>query len=219
MLYLNFVNCNPEIKNVRFQKGNRMPALPESLYRPIDELKGTLVLGFEEWEASDWVRDLNTGIESTNILVTRDLRDIFASRLARLEEPQSTFNISEETLRKWGTWMTSRDENGRFNMLNHYEKYWPLPPNTTVINFENWLSNPEYRKSSAKRLGIQYSDLGMKSVSNHGGGSSFGGPPKAGESRWKRFEDHPLMIEFIDQYNALSRPKHHWQKSYPYILE
>ena len=42
----------------------------------LDELTGTLVLGFEEWDAAKWVRELDTGVESVNVFVTRDLKDV-----------------------------------------------------------------------------------------------------------------------------------------------
>jgi len=199
LTYLNFVNSSPDIKGNRFKLGNEMPSLPDSCRTPLDKLNGTLVLGFEEWDAAKWVRDLDTGVESVNVFVTRDLKDVFASRLARLEQPKSQFSISEDTLKVWGEWMTGTDPEGNYKMLKHYRKYTPLPPNTTAVKFENWISSEEYRRSKATKLGIEFHNLGMDKESKHGGGSSFEKPPSPGQTRWERYKDHPMMREFIRQ--------------------
>lgn len=199
LVYLNFVNCNPVIKGSRFASGDSMPSLPDNLRRPMDKLKGTLILGFEEWDAAKWVRDLDTGVESTNVFVTRDLRDVFASRLARLCDPKSEFSIPDTTLKTWGKWMTDKDKDGRYKMLNYYRDYWPTPKNTVVLEYDGWLSSEEYRAEKAKELDIKFHNLGMDKVSEYGGGSSFDKLPEAGCSRWSKFADHPMMIEFLEQ--------------------
>lgn len=201
--YLNFVNCNPDIGGPRFEKGDGMPDLPDNLRTPMDKLKGTLILGFEEWDAAKWVRDLDTGVESTNVFVNRDLRDVFASRLARLCHPKSEFDIPGTILKTWGEWMTNKSKDGIYNMLKYYDEYWPLPDNTVVVKYDEWLYSDKYRVSKAEEVGIKHHGLGMDKVSKYGGGSSFDKLPEAGGSRWVKYAEHPMMVEFLKQLGGI----------------
>ena len=64
---------------------------------------------------------------------------MFASRLARLEQPKSHFSISEDTLKVWGEWMTGTDPEGNYKMLKHYRKYTLLLQTPPQLNLRTGL--------------------------------------------------------------------------------
>lgn len=70
----------------------------------------------------------------------------------------------------------------------------------TVILFDRWFSDAEYRRSICKRLDIPFTDAGLNEVVRFGSGSSFDARRYDGRAqemdvlnRWKEFEDDPLM--------------------------
>jgi len=110
----------------------------------------TVILSYEDrpYNASF----LNVGYSflknSTKIVITRDIKSIFASRVMG---GHSFFNINKTILETW-----LKNENS----------------DCTKIRYEDWLTSRSYRDDTSTNLGLQNIDI-THIVSTAGGGSSF----------------------------------------------
>ena len=117
------------------------------------------------YNCEDYIPQIKDGL---NILVLRDLYNLFASRLRHqtdyFDESKknhkkctSEFGLfTKPALSLWKTYATCYQSKKWFN-----------------INYNKWFSNKEYRKSLSKQLGGTFNDSTIQNVSVYGGGSSF----------------------------------------------
>jgi len=89
-----------------------------------------------------------------------------------------------------------------------------LSNNKLVINFNKWVVDKEYRRTLAKKLGLNFNDHSMSSVSEYGKGSSFDGLKFHGQAdrmkvleRWKEFESDKFYKSIFHDDEALSLSK------------
>lgn len=73
----------------------------------------------------------------------------------------------------------------------NYLKY-----NRVMVNYNQWISDQNYRKNISKKLGLDFCDTGFNVVKNYGGGSSFQGTEFNNQAnkmdvlnRWQKFID------------------------------
>jgi hypothetical protein len=131
---------------------------------PLADHQSVLLVGYENLSFLDfpWEHNGRVARRSDLIVVLRDYVNMAASiaRSAR-ERPAFayTFWLRDFPL-DWAEYARHlRASTGGF----------------CYIKFNDWFSDPEYRKSLSARLGLQFSDRGLNAVSAYGGGSSFTG--------------------------------------------
>ncbi len=116
------------------------------------------------------------------IVILRDIRNVAASRYKRFldkagDAPWEKYMRMDESFFK--CWL----EHSYAIMKNHI----------TAVKFEDWVCDKEYRDRIANKLALKNIDS-TKTVSHHGGGSSFDhdntNPPSPEElnERWKKIE-------------------------------
>lgn len=106
-----------------------------------------------------------------HILLVRDPRNLFASRIRRklngstkhLGYPIEAGHFMDRIMVLWRSHV--REFLGQTSFLN----------NKTCIFFDAWFVSEEYRRGIASALGFTYHDVGMGAVTHWGGGSSFDG--------------------------------------------
>jgi len=165
--------------------------------------KDALILNFEEASVKELEKKLKIcnskgfyprggSKKILNVLVLRDPYNNFASRLALANQ---LITKEKERGRTGGKhcrmWISDKKvelwcEHAR-NFLSH--------PNLICINYNNWFSDIEYRKSVALKLGLKFRDNNRNQVAKEGGGSSFDGLTKQNKARemnvlnrWKNFK-------------------------------
>jgi len=131
------------------------------------------------------------------VMVLRDPYNTFASWLQR-DTP-----VNEEIISLWKSY--AYEFIGRTDTLSAPKVF---------VNFNAWFSEPDYRKYLAHKLGLTFTDRGLKEVSHHGGGSSFDGRSLKGNATsmnvLNRFEDFldnqefRMLFEKDDELKQLS---------------
>ncbi|MDT0644190.1 hypothetical protein RM553_15240 [Zunongwangia sp. F363] len=141
---------------------------------------------------------LGASREKRNVLILRDPFNLFASRikagLLRGHYPgHGAKPISVQTLQR------IYKQHAREFLNNKYLK------NKVLINYNSWTSSASYRKEVAEKLGISFSDEGLREVTKVAGGSSFDGTRFSGEAhkmnlhdRWKKFAEDKEYWEMFD---------------------
>jgi hypothetical protein len=126
-----------------------------------------------------------------DIIIVRDPFNLIASRLKsnmiRVKDSRQNFIY---------LWIAYAKEHvGETDYLKH---------NKLCINYNQWCSDIDYRRSIADRLNLEFSDAGIDKIASHGGGSSFdrNNPDiKASEmdtgNRWKYYVDDPYYRKLV----------------------
>ncbi len=113
----------------------------------------------------------------TNLLIVRDARNIFASRIRKaasmngIAYPDQMGPLMERVIELWKT--HAREFLGTTQTLE----------NKVCISFNQWFSSEPYRRDISRQLGLEFSDAGFSQVSGKGGGSSFNHTEFDGDSR------------------------------------
>ncbi|WP_204137396.1 hypothetical protein [Halomicronema sp. CCY15110] len=118
-----------------------------------------------------------------DILVLRDPFNLFASRLKSNMIPVKSAKFTAVDL-----WIQyAKEFLGETQYLNH---------NRIAVNYNQWVTDVDYRQQLAAQLGLEFSDTGIKKVASLGGGSSFDGSAMDGKGdqmavleRWQHFKD------------------------------
>lgn len=127
-----------------------------------------------------------------DLLLIRDPFNLMASRYEKSKiDPK--MEATPEILSLWKIY--AREYIGQTNYLKH----------KITINFNQWFTDIEYRKSLSKQLNLKFSDKGLNIISESGEGSSFEGRAYDGKAqlmkmndRWKFFEKDKKFISFFD---------------------
>jgi hypothetical protein len=105
--------------------------------------------------------------DARNILILRDPYNLFASRIRKASlvdnasyqtEPGPLF---DRAIIRWKE--HAREFLGDTKVLK----------NLTTIYFDRWFQSEPYRRAICAGLGLEFSDITLSKVSDHGGGSSF----------------------------------------------
>lgn len=105
--------------------------------------------------------------EVTNLLIIRDARNVFASRIRKGMSrnspayPNKPGDMLNRSVELWKS--HAREFLGRTDTLQ----------NRVGIYFNRWFSDEDYRRRVSDQLGLEFSDAGLGQVSTKGGGSSF----------------------------------------------
>lgn len=134
--------------------------------------------------------------ERFDVIILRDPFNLFASRLkgnkSNVKTDFDLMNVySKRSLPE--LWLSYAKEClGETNVLTN---------NKTIINYNLWFADTDYRKQVAEQLKLTFSDTGFNEVTRAGGaGSSFDGTAFSGDvtkmdvlNRWKTFADDPAF--------------------------
>lgn len=135
-----------------------------------------LIVTYED-RPTDYITEFSLGYQK--IVILRDILNVAASRHKRSMDSES-----------WRAWM-KMDEKFFIHWIEH--AYASSKGQNVGIKFEKWTSSKDYRNKIANRLRLNNIDS-TKTVSHHGGGSSFNiydqKPPSPEElkERWKNVE-------------------------------
>jgi len=133
--------------------------------------KDNIIFGFEDIKL-DVIPGFNNGTDGiikqnisdfdtiTNILFIRDPYNLFASRLRKNQDDKRMF-MDESTVRLWKGY--AKEAIGETSYLS----------NKVVVNFGRWYTIREYRNQISEKLGLEFTDEGIKKVGIRG--SSFDG--------------------------------------------
>ena len=95
------------------------------------------------------------------VLVLRDPYNLFASRICNRSEYHSTVLKLEHFVKLWKEF--AREYLGETDYLF----------NRTVISFDEWFKNIDYRKLIINELGLEFTDVGLQDMMKECNGSSF----------------------------------------------
>ena len=127
--------------------------------------------------------------ERWNVLILRDPRNLFASRIHRawkVEHPAYPREMNDQMIRVIETWKEhAREFLGDTSVLSR----------RVGIYFNLWFNNENYRREVSARLELPFSDRGKEEVTAYGGGSSFDG---------KSFHGKSDEMKVLERYQMLS---------------
>jgi hypothetical protein len=134
--------------------------------------------------------------ERFDLLILRDPFNLFASRFKG-----GMIDVKSKRLTAVDLWIQyAKEFLGETNHLNQKK---------ILINYNQWVSDIDYRKKLSLRLGLLFSDTGLRKVASLGGGSSFDGQAMNGRGnqmsvleRWKHFQ-HNETYRAIFQNQSL----------------
>ncbi|MDJ0532536.1 MAG: hypothetical protein QNJ70_08565 [Xenococcaceae cyanobacterium MO_207.B15] len=147
--------------------------------------------------------DLYLGKSHTryDLLILRDPYNTFASMLkGQINDnnfyylhtlPKNPKSITE-------LWLDyAKEFLGETNYLQH---------NRVMLNYNQWVSDQDYRRKISEKLGLEFCDAGFNVVKNYGGGSSFNGTEFESQAskmdvlnRWQGFIDDDKYRTMFNQ--------------------
>lgn len=138
--------------------------------------KRPLIASLEDHELT-YCPFINPNYEITNLLIMRDAKNVFASRIRKgMSRNSPVYSNAPGAMmdRSTNLWKShAREFLGQTQTLE----------NKVCISFNEWFSNKNYRQNLSKKLGLQFTDTGISQVSSKGGGSSFNSTTFDGESQ------------------------------------
>lgn len=164
--------------------------------------KKVFIISFEDLVFDQRLGDI-TNFADHNIVILRDPLNLFASRIEGLPPPRGkrgserTEDKQEQEIKKY---MSQYEEFvGKTNYLS----------NKVCINYNNWVSNTEYRKSLSEQFEVKFTDAryGQRANSSFGKGASLSLPSEKSEdylSRYKSYLDEPLFSKIKNNEELVS---------------
>ena len=131
----------------------------------------------------------NCPVDLQHILILRDPRNMFASRIHRawqIDHPTFPRTMGPLMERVIDTWKNHARE-----FLTDTQQLGPC----VRIYFDDWFSDVSARKAISQQLGLPFTDAGLERVSEVGGGSSFEGTDFDGSSRKMNVLDRSTQLE------------------------
>jgi len=128
-----------------------------------------------------------------NILILRDPRNLFSSRIRKASlvnlpaYPADAGPLMERVVDLWIS--HAKEFTGETSTLD----------NKVCIYFNEWFANPAYRKEISSKLGFTFTDKGFKKVSSEGGGSSFDLTKFDGDNEKLKVLDRKSMLNEHEQ--------------------
>ena len=125
-----------------------------------------------------------------NLLLIRDPFNMMASRF----EKHKIYPEMEATTKSLEIWKVYAKE---YLSWTNYLK------NKITINFNEWFSDVDYRKTISKQLGLPFSDKGLNIVPESGEGSSFEGKAYDGKAQQMKMNERWKYLIKDKDYLAL----------------
>jgi hypothetical protein len=172
-----------------------------------------LLISIEDFDIEDWdtwtmwnFKEFEEASNIYRIIINRDYKNWLAScytrffqtnhdwqdvaRALAVEYKNDRGDIKEPRMVLWGKLM--------------YQSLWEGSAFMS-INYNDWVTNEDYRAFLASRLSIPFTDEGKYDVSKFGGGSSFEGQDLDTRSidvltRWQRFADDDIFNDYLNLY-------------------
>lgn len=167
-----------------------------------DEIHGhiqNIIVGFEDkrliFGKDKLFKKFNKGKKVKSVLILRDLYNLFASRIkGDIKNLSHRNEESREILRdRWKKY--AREYLGETGHLQ----------NRTVVNYNLFVTFPEYRMQIERKLRIKETKDSLNRVPLIGGGSSFDGRSYHGRGsemkvleRWKYYENDENYLDFFN---------------------
>jgi len=133
-----------------------------------------------------------------NLIVIRDPRNCFASRLEWLDKLESP------------TIPHPRNVEGRKMLAERWKQYakeylgiTQIIPNKIPVSYDQWFLDEDYRRQISAKLGLEFNDRHKDKLATQGKSSfdEFKFLKNAGEmkvlDRWQKFKDDPLYVELM----------------------
>lgn len=162
----------------------------KSLVTEVIEPKKIKIFSMEDHRL-DYRPILDLPINSTNILLIRDAKNLFASRIKKafkLNIPESyPKQLDQHFERILSTW-----KEHAYEFIGETNK---LGTDTVKLSFNRWYSDKEYRESLSNKLSLTFSDNGFKNISGIGGGSSFDST---------NYNGNPQNMKVLDREKSLT---------------
>lgn len=156
------------------------------------------------------------GKEKYFIFVLRNPYNLFASRMKLFKNSSEHYNIfAPNVIESWKE--MARELLGQTDYLSSF------PGKSYIIIFDKWFTDYEYRKSISSKLGLNFTDEGLNTVTKDGGGSSFDKRKYNQEAqkmnvlqRWESytedkdyinfFNNQPEMVELTEKIFDMKKP-------------
>lgn len=128
-----------------------------------------------------------------NIIILRDPRNLFSSRIRKASfvnlaaYPMENGPIMKRAVDLW---------------IEHAKEFTcetSFLCNKICIYFNEWFSNPIYRKEISSQLGFKFTDKGFRKISSEGGGSSFDQTKFDGNNQKLNVLDRKSMLSDSEQ--------------------
>jgi len=162
--------------------------------------KDCLIYGYEEKDLKDVFHEyfekkhdiwIGKSLKRYDVLILRDPFNTFASKLKRGKLDHYSLTKPEEKAKLISLWKSYAKE---YLGITHYLRH-----DKSIINYNRWFSDVDYRKNLAQKLGLKFTDKNFNKISRVGGGDAFNGLKFDGQAhkmkvleRWKHFTDHKL---------------------------
>lgn len=117
-----------------------------------------------------------------HVLVLRDPLNLVASRVRHFRNTEVSIFVKPNAYYAYIAWCKAVMSGSL-----------PVHP-CTVVNYNRWFLDRDYRRSLAEELNIPFSDRGIEQVAEAGGGSSFDG---------QKFEGHAQKMDVLNRYQAM----------------
>lgn len=188
-------HCSDSVfyNNIKLKK-----PVPDSRFPDIDpSQKPNVFVSYEEYNLdipSDSHFD-NLGIfnKRYNIIILRDVFNLFASRLKHKGLRRETLIGKKKFIRMWKNY--AKEFLGDTNNV----------PDKLCINYNKWFSSFDYRRNLEKSLGFELCDDGLDDVPVKGHGSSFDGKKFDGMGRYmkvkKRWKNMVSDKKYVSLFN------------------
>jgi hypothetical protein len=168
------------------KKDTRVQKISQQLISNISENKAQLILkSFESKDLDLYKRgDFS---EPINLIIIRNPYNNLASSIAYTENNGTCPDIvcDDRFIRLW---LYFAEE--FLGITNHL-------PNKKTILYDNFIQDADYRRGKAIELGIKEDPDVLKTI-YMGGGSSFSEKGTSYHDRYKKYEEHPLMIKLFN---------------------
>lgn len=174
-----------------FEARDRQFSIDYGKYRSIehDPAQTVLIVTYENVDPRTFPHSRNAGIarQSHTIILLRDLYNTAAS-IARAARSAPAFAYRYRIRDFPDLWC-------RYARL-----FTALPNDWTGISYNEWVTDPAYRRGLQRRLGLPQREVSREAVSPAGGGSSFEGTLRDGQatgmdvlSRWPEMQNDRLF--------------------------
>lgn len=128
----------------------------------------------------------------TNMLIIRDAKNVFASRIRKgmsRNSPAYPNKPGPMMQRSVDLWKShAREFLGQTQLLE----------NKVCVSFNEWFLNKVYRRKLSEQLGLPFTDEGVSQVSAKGGGSSFNST---------QFDGNSQNMQVLNRYESLEGPE------------
>lgn len=167
----------------------------QGIFKP----KECLILSYEDFPIArvasprfERTHNLYFGVSQQrfDVLILRDPYNLIASRLRASQSQGNMLTVKSISQTIADLWIEyAKEFVGDTQILNQTK---------VLVNYNQWVTDPDYRQALAQQLGIEFSDSGFTEVPKFGGGSSFDKTDFQGRAtdmevfrRWEAYAEDP----------------------------